>query len=549
MFKPNVEQQKVINCDASKIVVVAGAGAGKTASLVHRVNRLVNDGENPESILVLTFTRAAAFEMRQRYVAITDNKINIPEFKTFHAFCYALISNDVHVLKAIGYKNVPSIIENDEDKKYKQIAKVKSGTKLSDKKLATGEGLSLKESREYKIYKKILQQLICDANLITFDDLFAKVCDLFKADDPSIMKYKNRYKHLIIDEFQDTDPKQWEFAQSIPDCNICVIGDALQSLYSFRGADSELIKSLTDSPEWVKINLSYNYRSGINIVNFANANTLYAAGKPYRNIMQASNKFEGQVDISYLDMRKKNMYNHSSLQSIECMYLEQLKSNPLPGTTALLCRSNAEVAAICNTLSDIGVSYTTAGTNSDKLHYVRCITDNDYMINWVATLLTSASYASYLKLLKLRNSSEDGIQNSTTQWFYKHIATPPMRERMDRVFQLRTVLNDKSITPVQRIIDCLTILDVDYLVDYDQTFESIKDAIDFIREVIQKEENKECSIYVGTIHSSKGLEYDNVVLFGVNDSSFKLQSEENFNVYYVGITRAKKTLKIFKYEE
>lgn len=548
MFKPNTEQRKVINCDASKIVVVAGAGSGKTASLVHRVNRLVNDGEDPESILVLTFTRAAAFEMRERYILITDNKINIPEFKTFHAFCYSLISNDAQVLKAIGYKSVPSVVENGEDKKYKQMAKVKSGTKLSDKKLATGEGLSLKETREYRIYKKILQQLICDANLITFDDLFAKVCDLFKADDPCIMKYKNRYKHLIIDEFQDTDPKQWEFAQSIPDCNICVIGDALQALYSFRGADSELIKSLTDNPEWVKINLSYNYRSGKNIVNFANANTLYAAGRPYRNIMQANNAFDGQVDVSYLDMRK-NTYGGSSLQSIECMYLEQLQDNPLPGTTALLCRSNAEVAAVCDVLTDIGVQYTTTGTNSDKLHYVKCITDNDYMINWTATLLTSASYASYLKMLKLRESSKEELKESTTQWFYKHIATSLMRERMDKVFQLRTILNDKSITPAQRIIDCLSVLDTDYLIDYDQTFESMKDAIDYIREVLENEENKDCSIYVGTIHSSKGLEYDNVVLFGVNDSSFKLQGEENFNVYYVGITRAKKTLKIFKYEE
>lgn len=548
MFKPNVEQKKVIYCDASKIVVVAGAGSGKTASLVHRVNRLVSDGESPESILVLTFTRAAAFEMRERYILIAENKTNIPEFKTFHAFCYSLISNDVNVLKAIGYKNVPSVIENGEDKKYKQIAKVKSGTKLSDKKLATGEGLTLKENREYIIYKKILQQIICDANLITFDDLFAKVCDLFKNDHPSILKYKNRYKHLIIDEFQDTDPKQWEFAQSIPDCNVCVIGDALQSLYSFRGADSTLIKSLTEDPEWIKINLSHNYRSGSRIVDFANANTLYASGKPYRNIMKAYNEFEGSVDVSYLDMRKPG-YGGGDLQAVECMYLENLNTNSSEGTTALLCRSNAEVASVCSMLEDLEIPYTTTGANSEKLHYVRCITDNDYMINWVATLLTSASYTSYLKMLKLRESADEDIVESTTQWFYKHIATPPMRERMNKVFQLRTVLSDKSITPAQRIIDCLSILDTKHLVDYDQSFESMKDAIDYIREVIENEETQDCSIYVGTIHSSKGLEYDNVVLFGVNDSSFKLTSEENCNVYYVGITRAKKHLKIFKYEE
>lgn len=549
MFKPNEEQKKVIYCDSDKIVVVAGAGSGKTASLVHRVKRLVDDGVDPSSILVLTFTRAAAFEMRDRYIAISkDTNNDIPEFKTFHAFCYSLIANDVNVLRSIGYNSVPDIVDNGEDKKYKQMARVQSGTKLSQKKLDGDiSELSLKEKREYTIYKKILQNLLCEANLMTFDDLFSKVCELFKNDDECIKKYKKQYSHIIIDEFQDTDPKQWEFALSIPNCNVCVIGDALQSLYSFRGADSELIKSLTENPAWTKINLSNNYRSDKDIVEFANKNTSYAAGKPYRNIMNVTHEDKGDVDITYFDDRKKS-YAGMYLQPCESSYIREIQSHMKDGTTAILCRSNSEVGAVCDELTDAGIEYTTSSNNSEVCHYIKSIVDNHYMINWVATYLTSAAYTSYLKQLKIRNNATEDLVESELTWFYKRIATPIMQSKMNTVFQLRTTLNDKSLKPFQRVVDCMSLLNLKCLVDYDQNFDHMKDAIQYMLEVAENETN-ESSIYVGTIHSVKGLEFDNVVLLGVNDSSFKLNTEENFNVYYVGITRAKHNLTVFKYSE
>lgn len=549
MFKPNEEQKKVIYCDSDKIVVVAGAGSGKTASLVHRVKRLVDDGVDPSSILVLTFTRAAAFEMRDRYVSImSHSNKDIPEFKTFHAFCYSLISNDVNVLRSIGYNTVPDVVDNGEDTKYKQMARVQSGTKMSQKKLDSElDSLSLKERREYTIYKKILQKLLCESNMITFDDLFAKVCKLFKDSDPCVDKYKKQYRHIIIDEFQDTDPKQWEFALSIPNCNICVIGDALQSLYSFRGADSKLIKSLTEDPDWTKINLSNNYRSDKAIVNFANKNTRYAAGKSYRNIMNVTHEDNGKVDVTYFDDRKKS-YAGMYLQPCESSYIRTIQDKFKTGNTAILCRSNSEVGAVCDELTDAGIEYSTSSNNSEVCHYIKSIIDNQYMINWVATYLTSASYTSYLKQLKLRNNSTEDVVESELTWFYKRIATPIIQSKMNTVFQLRTILNDKSLKPCQRVIDCLSLLNLKCLVDYDQEFEHMKDAIQYMLEIADNE-NNESSIYVGTIHSVKGLEFDNVVLLGVNDSSFKLNTEDNLNVYYVGITRAKHNLTVFKYSE
>lgn len=549
MFKPNEEQKKVIYCDSDKIVVVAGAGSGKTASLVHRVKRLVDDGVDPSSILVLTFTRAAAFEMRDRYVSImSHSNKDIPEFKTFHAFCYSLISNDINVLRSIGYNTVPDVVDNGEDTKYKQMARVQSGTKMSQKKLDSElDSLSLKERREYTIYKKILQKLLCESNMITFDDLFAKVCKLFKDDDPCVDKYKKQYRHIIIDEFQDTDPKQWEFALSIPNCNICVIGDALQSLYSFRGADSKLIKSLTEDPDWTKINLSNNYRSDKAIVNFANKNTRYAAGKSYRNVMNVTHEDNGKVDVTYFDDRKKS-YAGMYLQPCESSYIRTIQDKFKTGNTAILCRSNSEVGAVCDELTDAGIEYSTSSNNSEVCHYIKSIIDNQYMINWVATYLTSASYTSYLKQLKLRNNSTEDVVESELTWFYKRIATPIIQSKMDTVFHLRTILNDKSLKPCQRVIDCLSLLNLKCLVDYDQEFEHMKDAIQYMLEIAENE-NNESSIYVGTIHSVKGLEFDNVVLLGVNDSSFKLNTEDNLNVYYVGITRAKHNLTVFKYLE
>ena len=227
--KLNEQQQQAVDSDELKILCLAGAGAGKTATMIERITRLTNEGVNPMSILVLTFTNAAGFEMKERYKKANPGKV-IPEFRTFHSFCYSLIVKDRNVRRALGYVDVPTIIEEVELKKVQTEAKMMSGVHLSEAKLR-GEGtLSQQEQYELELYKKALKRLIREKNIITFDMLCYDVAGLFIQNDPSVLKYKGQYKYLFVDEFQDTDPKQVQFLNSFDskDVHFYFVGDCLQ---------------------------------------------------------------------------------------------------------------------------------------------------------------------------------------------------------------------------------------------------------------------------------------------------------------------------------
>lgn len=262
MRKLNAQQQHAVDSTSKKILCLAGAGAGKTATMIERISRLVKEGVWPTSILVLTFTNAAGFEMKERYKAGHPNQI-IPEFRTFHSFCYSLIVKDSTVRNVLGYSKIPTIVEEAEIKRLETEIKMQCGIKLTEAQLREEVQLTENQKYELTLYKKALRKMLKTENVITFNMLCYDVGNLFVQNHDCIKQYKDQYKYIFVDEFQDTDNKQVQFLNSFKDAHFYFCGDVLQCQPA--GTQVMLPDTTTVNIEDLKVGdkvLSYDCKNG-----------------------------------------------------------------------------------------------------------------------------------------------------------------------------------------------------------------------------------------------------------------------------------------------
>lgn len=512
----NPQQLEAVNSDSSRILCLAGAGTGKTHCMISRIIRLVDDGVDPSSMLVLTFTNAAAFEMKQRYTRLCTSSYS-PEFRTFHSFCYYILCSNKAIRQKVGYDSVPQICDEAQFKKVNQSVSVQLNINISKSKLSGKQPMSPKETEQAKLFIKAVRRQMIKLNLITFDDLCYEVCKLFEDNDPSIQTYKLRFKYIFVDEFQDTDPKQYQFVKSFQDSNVFLVGDALQAIYSFRGADSSIIKAISEDSNWTTFKLTKNYRSTKEICEFANARTGYAEDS-YRILIHSDSPGD-RVDVFYYD---------------KFDIVKYIKMNRIEGKTAVLSRTNAEVDDICKTFDEYGIGYSRNSSKDDSVCILRCSLDNEYMLNYLPTKLSSDEYSEYLRL---SYRGEDDNPYTVKQLLEDFKSNSVIESIVSKVRQIRNI-SHRNVPPISKIASILDILDMKGTV-VDESVVSLSTLLEFIANYKNQTDD---SIYVGTIHSSKGLEYDRVLLVGVDGDHFKLNSEENRNLYYVGITRAKSNL-------
>lgn len=194
----NNNQKQAVNCDSKKIAVVAAAGSGKTKVLIERIKRLVENLHDPTRMLVLTFTNAAAKEMKARYQAAVPDGIT-PYFGTFHAFCYHLIIDDAVIRRHLGYTSIPTLAKPEDIKRIHGLAKAICGTKLSDTKLDMNrDEISPKDLFEYDLFHKQIKKLLKSENLITFDIMCYDICNLFINKNPCTQEYRNFYRYIMV---------------------------------------------------------------------------------------------------------------------------------------------------------------------------------------------------------------------------------------------------------------------------------------------------------------------------------------------------------------
>lgn len=528
----NESQELAVKDTSSRLLILAGAGTGKTTVMLQRIKRLVDEGISPSHILALTFTNAAANEMSSRFISLVGNK-SIPKFSTFHAFCYQLLDN-YRVSKRIGYTNIPTITDEAAIQNIQKSVKINLNIQLSLPRLLNPpDSLSFKDKDTVAIYHKALQKEYNRQNLISFDLLIQRVSDLFINHDDCVKQYHDMYEYIFVDEFQDTDKLQWDFCQSFGNSSLFVVGDALQAIYGFRGADNTIIKELASDSSWKTIKLYENYRSTEDIVDFANNMSTYA-DDTYRVILKSDKP--GLPVIQITDDRER--YG-------DTMSLKMLKSvadfcTSYEGTSAILCRTNSEVSEVTEYLSMRDIEYCTSDPNKTKIDILKSVNDTEYMLNWWASNLNDSDFRLWINSENMKKSetdTEDTVLSRFLDMFGSRYTISSSKECIDKIREVLS-FDSNPFDTIRAIYDILELGEIAPNTDA-STPEEIVEYI-----LINLETTITNSLYVGTIHSSKGLEYEAVALIGVNSPTFELKNEDNKNLYYVGITRAKNYLLI-----
>ena len=295
--KLNPQQREAVEAVNGPVLILAGAGSGKTRVITYRIVHLIEDlGVRPDSILAVTFTNKAAAEMADRVDHLLGGRsLTKPVISTFHSFCVRVLRRDIealNVVKGAGYKKDFAIY--DESDQQNVVKNVMRRLGLDDKQvkpsailariswaknhmldpqemyLQSADPMTEKVAHIYEEYRKELRK----ANALDFDDLLLETVRLLKSSSEVRERYQRRYEYLLIDEYQDTNRPQYELIKLLagPAHNVCVVGDEDQSIYSWRGADiRNILEFEQDFPEARVIRLEQNYRSTQNILEAASA--------------------------------------------------------------------------------------------------------------------------------------------------------------------------------------------------------------------------------------------------------------------------------------
>lgn len=497
-----------------------------THTMIQRISRLTSeDNISPESILVLTFTNNAAQEMKSRYNRIHGKDKKSPTFGTFHSFCYRLIIQDSKILQSLGYTQIPSIADDTVIRQIQTLAKEQLGIKLSDAKLHGKSPISKSEQFYVDIYNKQINKLLKQKNLITFDIMCYEICKLFSQNSHLVAFYKQRYRYIFIDEFQDTDHKQWDFAKSFTDSNLFLVGDCKQNLYTFRGSDSSIIKELATNPDWELIKLSENYRSTNEICEYSNKIHSRAwKDSAYNLAITSTVHGVPVVERSELDYKSHDI-------------LSVLSGAEPSESIAILCRTNYEVSDIKALCTQHGLRFITNHKNIDLYHQLKSAVDSEYMIEYLSGKLNVSDYSDWIKL-----STIDSKYNDVNEFVMLYSNNPQVSGDIKEIANLKSIICNDDEPIISRISNLAAKcrFNIDYSV-IPTSEASFKDYIYSIADSL----DSDSGIYIGTIHSAKGLEYDHVHVLGLNSGKFTLDCEDNLNIFYVACTRAKKSLTVY----
>lgn len=589
----NQEQKLAASTVEGPVMVFAGAGTGKTKTLIARIIHMINDKNiDPRNILAITFTKKATAEMRERLSAhMEEGKASLVHISTIHSLCNRILRKTIEYL---GYKRDFEIIDDEEIQKvltdvYKKenidrklyspkvIAKIIGDYKNGIRPLY-GE-----EKRIYELYQGYLKE----NNMLDFDDLLIftnKVLDIKEVLD----YYQALYKYILVDEFQDTNIEQYEIVKKLASKyrNIFVVGDDDQSIYSFRGAcvDNILSFSKKDFKDAKVFKLQENYRSNQSILNGANSliknNTIREPKELFTNLSGPSKPiivhdayyYEDEVrfvvnEISHLVNHEKYAYsdiailyrNNALSRNFELGLIESKIPYNLYGGFSYLKRKE---------IKDI-ISYLRFIIDDSKLVHFKRIIDRpsrgigDKTIEKIQTIM-SEKQINVLEAIKMLYEANPSTKNKSLEEFRLIIeGLQDSIEKMDLVSFFDELvdktgylemLKEEDTEETNRVNNLMEFKSILYKVE--ETFEnqelSQKDKIqtsldEIILDQSYGDEDKNEGITLSTIHSVKGLEFKVVFVVGLEEGIFpsirdEVDIEEERRVAYVAFTRAKEKL-------
>ncbi len=405
----NAEQYEAVMQTEGALLIIAGAGSGKTRVITYRIANMLKKGIPQSQILALTFTNKAAREMEERVKEMTGKKLQLLTISTFHAFGVRVLRQEIGVL---GWRENFSIYdETDRNTLIKDTARelkyneanidvYKLGCLISDIKTNRREWDAETDVwRElYESYEEGLKLY----NAVDFDDLITLPIRLFREHPEILQKYRERYKYVMVDEFQDTSRQQYELMRLLSDKNIAVVGDDDQSIYSWRGADYQNIVNFEkDFPSVREIKLEQNYRSTGTILDAANGVISHNKNRKEKKLWSGNGNGK-PIEIFYPE-------NDAAEADfiLECISSLAISENRKYSDFCVLMRSNSQSRALEEAFLSQDVPYTMSGGTSffqrkeikDVISFLRVIANHDDDVN----------------LLRIINTPRRGIGRTTLE--------------------------------------------------------------------------------------------------------------------------------------
>ncbi len=599
--KLNDAQREAATRQKGPMLVIAGAGSGKTRTLVYRAVRFIEDGVNPESILLLTFTRKAAGEMLRRASRLLDERCSNISGGTFHSFANMILRR---YAKLIGFANNFSILDRKDAEDVVGLVRTNMGYHKSKERFPHKETISdiiskalnkdcpielvLKEGyphfvqnskdikkirKEYSSYKK-------NRSIMDYDDLLVYLEKLLSSNDEIRSKLSNFYRYIMIDEFQDTNKLQARIAYSLASehKNIMVVGDDSQSIYSFRGAN---FKNIMDFPKKYKdariIKLEQNYRSTQPILDFTNELISFAK-ESYRKTLYT--KKEGEQKPVYIESQDDNYQSKFIVQRILELREEGVPLNDI----AVLFRSSwhsmdLEIELMGHNIPFVkygGLKFTEAAHIKDILAYLKVVFNPMDSVSWHRILLLIEGIGPQTAFNLIGGIVDDGMGidylNGSPHSNRKYSGElKKLYATLVKISGTNSPLSDK-VKAVLAIYDPIMkekyddfnkrVNDVNSLEIIAQRYKELEDfLVDLTLEPLDErqtrtepEDKDEDKLILSTIHSAKGLEWHTVFIISLIDgyipSTYALftaeEIEEERRLLYVAATRAKQNLYLVK---
>ncbi|NSW91054.1 MAG: DNA helicase PcrA [Firmicutes bacterium] len=599
----NKEQREAVLHTEGPLLILAGAGSGKTRVITYRIAYLIKEkGVQPENILAITFTNKAAGEMKGRVDALVGEVSENMWISTFHSACVRILRRDI---EKIGFDRNFIIFDtsdqqvvirdclkelNLDEKTYTPVAMLSSIGRAKDEMLEPDEFARTYEgdfrmstiAKVYKLYQKKLKQ----NNALDFDDIIVYTVKLFQENPPVLAYYQRRFKYIHVDEYQDTNTAQYKLVSFLAHLhrNLCVVGDDDQSIYGFRGAN---IRNILDFEKEFKdakvVKLEQNYRSTKIILDAANSVIRNNKGRKHKVLWTDNNKgckiqcYQGQ------DEHDEAYFIASEINKSVRFEKKNYKD------FAVLYRMNAQSRVLEEMFIREGIPYRIFGglrfydrkEIKDVLAYLRLIQNlyDNYSLKRIINVpkrgIGNATVEKLDTIADREGCSIFEAINSAHKYIELQRVVPRLEEFRDLIVDLR---NRKETITVSQLIDevieksgILEELQNENTAEAQSRIENIKELISAALEFENKNEDKGLDAFLAhislvadidnldeeknnvvlmTFHSAKGLEFPIVFMAGMEEQVFpgyrslynKSELEEERRLCYVGITRAKEKL-------
>lgn len=591
----NEEQKRAVETLNGPVLVIAGAGSGKTRVITHRIINLIKKGVNPCSILAITFTNKAAKEMKERVEKLIseDEELNRPISITERPFISTFHSLGVHIIREhsaiLGLNKHFSIYDRSDSKKAVKQAmetvnidpkKFNPGIILNNISRAKGDGLTFLEYKDFakdymqetvaNVWEKY-DEILAKDKALDFDDLILKSSMLLEKYEHVRKYYSALWKYVHIDEYQDTNRVQYKIAKYLTEehRNICAVGDADQNIYSWRGATIENIMNFErDYGESTVITLEKNYRSTKNILSAANSviekNTLRKKKKLYTDndsgdkISMIVSYSEGDEARAIADEARKIISEGGNAQEIAVLY-----------------RTNFQSRALEESFIKKNIPYQLVGTRffdrkevKDVLSYIRASLNRDSWADISRIINTPQRGIGKVSVIKIMSGRMDLLPSNTrakVDNFWKlldDIKLEIMKSKPSEAVRfaiqesgLESSLKEGNEGDEDRILNVRELVSMASQYDHLSGEEGIEQfltnsALTTDQDDLEKPQD---SVKLMTVHAAKGLEFDYVFISGMEDNLFPFkhleekeisqnEEEEERRLFYVAITRAKKKL-------